>query len=520
MPFPRIASILTLAALAALPLSASADASTVTMRTIATAGLQPHVISALPDGSAWMGGTVSLIDGSATAAGGIASPQEGVTMWTAGGDDQWDDVIASVPGLAHDGWLAGVGGDLQHSNGLEMNGNVLPAATGGVTNLTVGADKRLWYVEPLGSSIDALTVGGKRTIRKLPRVPWTKKRDGAASFPIVAGPDKRIWFAGATAIGAITTRGHVTWYRRAAHATSPRAIVSGPGKSVWIVGSGGDVTRVRTSGTATRLKGLPGTGLPLIAAGPKGRVWLGRQKSDVLGELTVGGKLTTRKFKTLKLMQLAGSGSRLWGLNKSLELLRFSVGSVGPVVPRAGECDMPADAKILTASTALSIGTRTNGIPGDTTTTWWVCRRDVRRLQVLDQIRDTGGAVKEGYSAFATAGSTLAYALGTDDTAKHSASAQIQVRNLAIGTLDGGQTGQLYYGNGRLGGVDKVAVNSGADVAWIQHTDHAEVRVYSDGVQRTLATGPTGTLANVAINALTVTWTQNGVAQSAPIAGV
>ena len=507
----RIVPILCLALLATLSAAGSAAAATgpaISVRIIGTAGVQPHALSSFADGSAWYAGTITEVDGSAVAMIGTADPSEATSSFVAAGED----AISTVPGLAGDGWLVGVGGDLQHIGADGSAGELLTRASNGATSLTVGPNGRLWFVEPLGDWIDTLGTTGRRTTRRLPRVPWTGRHDGAPSFPITTGADGRLWFAGRTAIGAITTRGRVTWYRRARGAGAPRSIVAGPGRSVWILGQNGDVTRVRTNGRATRIARLPGHGVPLIAAGPLGRIWLARQKSELLGDLTAGGRLRTRRVPGMRLVALAGAGNRLWGLTKT-QLVRVAVGSVGSVVAPPGQCGMPANAAIVASGSAISVGTLTGG----STRTWWICRRDVDRLQLLDQLRtDVGdGGATQSYGPFATNGSALAYAL-TTTKGTGSVRALLTVRNLATGKIESADTGELRTGAG-TGAVDAIAVDRSGAAAWIQHSDHAEVRVFAKGVRRTVASGPTGSLTAVGIGAGVVTWQQNGVPQSAPV---
>ena len=145
-----------------------------------------------------------------------------------------------------------------------------PIAQGsGAVNLTLGADRNLWFTEMDGNGIGKITPQGLVTEYALPT------RDTKPTG-IAAGPDGNLWFTETKAnqIGRITTSGAIAEYPLPTPNAYPGAIAAGPDGNLWFTEfSASKVGKISVSGTITEYA-LPPNSTPFgIAAGADGKLW-------------------------------------------------------------------------------------------------------------------------------------------------------------------------------------------------------------------------------------------------------
>jgi streptogramin lyase len=187
------------------------------------------------------------------------------------------------------------------ATGLEIrdrveNGNVTrlcrsPAScttlggNGPVSELQLGADGRLWGVQP-GSDRVLRVVPSTTTVDLFVPLPV-----GSTSEYLTAGPDGNIWVTAYTgnAVDRITPAGIRTRFPLPP-GTGPQDIVTGPDGALWIAAHDASaIVRMTTAGTVTNVFPTPTPGAyPIgMTVGPDGAIWFTESLVDKIGRLVL-----------------------------------------------------------------------------------------------------------------------------------------------------------------------------------------------------------------------------------------
>ena len=112
----------------------------------------------------------------------------------------------------------------------------------------------------------------------------------APTSSIAAGPDGRLWFTGATALGAITTAGVRSSYPLPASAGGcPSALATKAGERIWFADYCRDRVGSATTAGAVDWYAFAGGGPEAIAFGPDGNLWIGLAKTGQIVRMTPAG---------------------------------------------------------------------------------------------------------------------------------------------------------------------------------------------------------------------------------------
>ena len=206
----------------------------------------------------------------------------------------------------------------------------VPTSNADVTNITVGPDGNLWFLESLssGSKIGKITTGGAITEYSFP---------SSVQFPgsIITGPDKNLWVTDeANHLISVTTAGSFNVYSAAgmvmeltigpdnnlwgpefstnmldAYSTAGALVhqyplgytnqnvyvATGSDTNIWIAGYSPTLARVTTSGTVSTFSLTPpmsATGwMRQITSGPDGNLWICANTDNLILKVSTAGAL-------------------------------------------------------------------------------------------------------------------------------------------------------------------------------------------------------------------------------------
>jgi len=205
----------------------------------------------------------------------------------------------------------------------------IPTSNAGLTDITVGPDGNLWFVESQAGKVGRLTLAGEVEEFAMPH----------SISGITVGPDNSLWIAGAGALTKMTTSGTiVAAYPLPTPSDSARGVLSGPGGALWFIEFGtGKIGRMSPTGdlfvksefpvqnaayailklavgsdnsvwyTVCSTKyvigkmGLSGnTEYPFpthtcstgLTAGPDGNIWFTEEEAHKIGRVTLSGTMT------------------------------------------------------------------------------------------------------------------------------------------------------------------------------------------------------------------------------------
>jgi streptogramin lyase len=231
--------------------------------------------------------------------------------------------------------------------------------TSGPTNIVVGADGNLWFVD--GGSTPAI---GRITPSGVITEFSAGLNPGSSPGDIVLGPDGNVWFddQGTTpAIGQITPGGVITEFSNGLGTPSePVGVIAGPDGNLWFIDEsnqgrqeaigritpGGVITEF-SNGLSNETGGFTADGDPTsLAAGPDGNLWF--TEPDAIGQITTAGAVklfndTTPAPGTNVTNHIAvGSDGNLWFTND------FTNGS-GPGTPGIGRITTSGAITVFTA---------------------------------------------------------------------------------------------------------------------------------------------------------------------------
>jgi streptogramin lyase len=163
-------------------------------------------------------------------------------------------------------------------------------ATGtGPTDVTLGPDGNIWFVEAGQNRIGRVTPGGGYTFFS------AGLSLGAGLAGITAGPDGNLWFTESNAdrIGKITPTGAITEYGLGIDPGSqPQGITAGPDGNLWFTETGDDeIGRITTAGLIQEYPiAGPGTNFWGIVAGSDGNLWFTeRNAAGGIGRASTSG---------------------------------------------------------------------------------------------------------------------------------------------------------------------------------------------------------------------------------------
>jgi virginiamycin B lyase len=198
------------------------------------------------------------------------------------------------------------------------------------TDITVGSDGALWFVNARSDSFGRITTSGAVTL-------YPETRPGVA--PLVAGPDGALWFAsdgprggdpcvGNFAIGRVTTAGVQSFFTNLSIADVGNLIV-GPDGALWFPNGGCNgvpysIGRITTSGSVAIYTG-PGINNPVdLTVGPDGAIWFVNEGNFVpatdsytdpsIGRITTSGAVSSFSAPSLQRpgSLTAGPDGALW----------------------------------------------------------------------------------------------------------------------------------------------------------------------------------------------------------------
>lgn len=281
-----------------------------------TTAVNPHGITAGPDGNVWFTERGSNAIGKITPTGLVTSypcaPCNQPTYIVFGPDGNFwftenaggyvDKMtlagaatrVASLPG---NGMMIVDGPDGNLWMGNDGSNNISEVTTAGVlTNHAIGftawgvgfgPDQNLLYLCKYGTTLGKMNVAGV-TIAT-----YAIASDGAGSDGVVIGPDGNTWFVndGAGLIEKITAAGAITPYTLQGGA-SPRDITVGKDGYLWFSESGtNSIGRISTSGALTEYGaayGINGGATPIgITLGPDGNIWFAEFGTNKVGKFVL-----------------------------------------------------------------------------------------------------------------------------------------------------------------------------------------------------------------------------------------
>jgi sugar lactone lactonase YvrE len=170
--------------------------------------------------------------------------------------------------FASDGrlWATGYSSDIlvRLTPGFDAVDATLAVPTGSTPQyIALGPDGNLWATMSRANAIDRITPAGART--RFPLAP------GRAPYDITAGPDGALWFTESSAIGRITTTGHVDEFPVPTAGSRPHGITVGPDGAIWFTEySANQLGRLRLDppGSAGARGGQGGPGVVTDRAAP------------------------------------------------------------------------------------------------------------------------------------------------------------------------------------------------------------------------------------------------------------
>jgi streptogramin lyase len=174
------------------------------------------------------------------------------------------------------------------------------------SNITVGPDGAIWFVEPVANQLGRLDGSGIVTEIGIP---------GFIGQPlgITTGPDGNLWFTEWNgSIGRLQLPG--TWTQFLTGFTGPHTITAGPDGNVWFTGqNASNIWRITPDGTITAFP-FPGTyNTASITTGPDGNIWF--TETDLAGNvwrMTPSGVATRFSGRGQPEGIAAGPDGNLW----------------------------------------------------------------------------------------------------------------------------------------------------------------------------------------------------------------
>jgi virginiamycin B lyase len=301
---------------------------------LCTSGRSPQQIVAGPDGALWFTAASSEV-GRMTTSGGLSlapTPGTGTRLpesITVGPDGALWYVDAFGPTL----------GRVTTSFGFSAFADTGYRPEGVAT----GSDGGLWVVESTGNAVSRFATGG--SVSRFPLPPKTT----APTSSIAAGPDGRLWFTGATTLGAITTAGVRSSYPLPGGTGGcPSALATKAGERIWFADYCRDRVGSATAAGAVDWYAFAGGGPEAIAFGPDGNLWIGLAKTGQIVRMTP----TATVLDVVSLLYAPQFGGIAPGPDGNMWFTEITS-------PQVGRIDVPASA----ASTAASVSSAA-AVPG------------------------------------------------------------------------------------------------------------------------------------------------------------
>ena len=195
---------------------------------------------------------------------------------------------------------------------------------GDPTDIAVGPDGNLWYVDPTANVIGRITRDGSIT-------EFTNGLDPAAEpTAITKGPDGKLWFTekGTGRIGRISTGGTITEFTSGLSGSDePADIATGPDGNLWFTlnADPGGIGRITPEGDVMKFSdNLTMNSRPLgIAAGPDGALWFTESAAPGrIGRITTEGDITEYSSGLLLITNpwfiAAGPDGNMWFTGNNL----------------------------------------------------------------------------------------------------------------------------------------------------------------------------------------------------------
>jgi virginiamycin B lyase len=185
-----------------------------------------------------------------------------------------------------------------HGDKPKIKEFLLPTPDARPLGITVGPDRKLWFVEFLGNKVGRITPSGRVTEFPIPTA-------GSTPDAIITGPDGNLWFTevAGNKIGRITPEGVITEFPVRTPDSRATVIAAGPDGNLWFTERGrphpagaldvAKVGRITTEGVITEFP-VPTLGArPLgITGGRDGNVWFTESMVDKVARITPEGVVT------------------------------------------------------------------------------------------------------------------------------------------------------------------------------------------------------------------------------------
>jgi virginiamycin B lyase len=197
---------------------------------------------------------------------------------------------------------------------------IIPTPGGSPTQIALGPDGALWFVESGAPRLGRVTSDGAITEFAIPE----------KASALAAGPDGNVWFIEPTKLGRIGPTGLVTELPK--EDGMAWGITTGPDGNVWLTDApvAGDwIDRVTPAGTLTRFAiPTPATNARGITVGPDGNLWFTEPSPHKIGRITPAGSITEFQLNgalTLPLEITGGPDGAVWFTSQHDTIGRITV---------------------------------------------------------------------------------------------------------------------------------------------------------------------------------------------------
>ncbi|MEO8190638.1 MAG: hypothetical protein ABI682_09870 [Acidobacteriota bacterium] len=168
------------------------------------------------------------------------------------------------------------------------------------TQITAGPDGRIWYSDPRGSNIGALSATQPAQVFQ---VSLPGPMDSPLAFPspfgICSGPDGNIWFTASKQfglfpkVGRMKVDGTYSLFDFPENLFAPGRIISGPDGNLWFSASASKVVRFSPDGTSKAFS-IPTfrASAGSLVVGADGAIWFTELNAAKIGRITMTGAIT------------------------------------------------------------------------------------------------------------------------------------------------------------------------------------------------------------------------------------